>query len=395
MLRKTILISGAGIAGPTLAYWLLRAGFTPVLVERAPEFREGGYIIDFWGVGFDVAERMGLIPELRETGYMIDRMEFLSAGGKTRSAIGGNVLRRALGDRFLSIQRGDLARAIYHTVEREMETTFGDGITEIRDVEDGVEVNFERSPSRVFDLVVGADGLHSAVRGLLPMAHEPAEQYMGYYSASFLTSGYERRTEHTYLSYAAPGRQISRYALRGNRTAFFFVFESANKIPKTVRDVTAQKQILQEKFSVKPWREWPEIESRLETCEDLYFDSVSQITLPTWSQGRIALTGDAAYCPSLLAGEGSAFAMAGAYILARELAHSGGDHIRAFAAYESRFRPFIERKQKSARAFASSFAPKTSFGLFVRDQVLQLSSIPFVGDLLMRSFVSDSLALPD
>ena len=395
MLRKTILISGAGIAGPTLAWWLLRNGFTPVLIERAPEFREGGYIIDFWGVGFDVAERMGLIPDLRDAGYRIDRIEFVAAGGKLRSSMGANAFQRTLGDRFLSIQRGDLARAIYRTIEHQVETTFGDTIIEIVPEGDGVEVTFERSQPRVFDLVVGADGLHSAVRASLFGPSTTDELYMGYYTASFSTRGYAHRTEHAYLSYAAPGRQISRYALRDDRTAFFFVFRSPHKISGVIRDVPAQKQLLRQTFSAHPWIEWPQIENRLADCDDLYFDAVSQITLPAWSRGRIALIGDAAYCPSLLAGEGSAFAMAGAYLLARELERSGGDHIRAFAAYENLFRPFIERKQQSARSFASSFAPKTFLGLFIRDQVLHLSSIPFIAEFLMRRFVSDRFLLPD
>ena len=232
-----------------MAYWLLRAGFTPVLIERAPKFREGGYIIDFWGIGFDVAERMGLISELRETGYTIDRVEFVTASGKRRSSMGANVFQRALGDRYLSIRRGDLARAIYRMVEREVEAIFGDSIAGMRQGEDGVEVTFEGSAPRIFDLVVGADGLHSVVRALLPGLHEQAERYLGYYTASFSTRGYGRRLEHTYLSYAAPGRQISRYALRDDRTAFFCVFESANETAKAVRDVAAQKEILPEVFS--------------------------------------------------------------------------------------------------------------------------------------------------
>jgi len=197
------------------------------------------------------------------------------------------------------------------------------------------------------------------------------------------------------LSYAAPGRQISRYALREGRTGFLLVFDSPDKFEDPMHDVAAHKQILRETFSPTPWIEWPEIEKHLEACDDLCFDAVSQITLPGWSQGRTALVGDAAYCPSLLAGEGAAFAMAGAYILAAELERAGGDHARAFAAYEHRFRPFIERKQRSARGFASSFAPKTSLGLFVRDQVLRLCAIPVVADFLMRRFVADCFILPD
>lgn len=395
MSRPTILVSGTGIAGPTIAYWLSKRGFAPTLIEQAPHLRQGGYIIDFWGVGFDVAERMGLIPGLREAGYNINRVAFVTKKGRQRSALGHNVLKRSLGDRFLSIQRGDLANAIYRTIEQNVETIFADSVVEIRQRGDGVDVTFERGSPRAFDLVIGADGLRSAVRSAVFGPREKFERYLGYYAASFLTSAYPRRDEHAYLSYAAPGRQITRYALREDRTAFFFVFESQNQIAEAAHDLATQKQILRDTFSREAWIEWPEIESRLEACDDLYFDAVSQITLPRWSEGRTALVGDAAYCPSLLAGEGAAFAMAGAYILAAELDRAGSDYRKAFGAYERRFRPFIERKQKSARAFASSFAPKTSFGLFLRDQVLRLSAIPAVSDFLMRRFVADRFSLPE
>ena len=393
--RPSILVSGAGIAGPTIAYWLLRHGFAPILIERALRFREGGYMIDFWAVGFDVAERMGLIPGLRKAGYSINRVAFVTEESRPRSALGRKVLKRALGDRFLSIQRDDLANAIYRTIERDVETIFGDSIVEIRQGAEGVEVRFERGSPRAVDLVVGADGLNSAVRAAVFGPREKYERYLGYYAASFLTSGYPRRDEHTYLSYAAPGCQISRYALREDRTAFLFVLESQNQIADSAHDLAAQKQILRDRFSREPWIEWPEIERRLDACDDLYFDAVSQIVLPCWSHDRTALVGDAAYCPSLLAGEGAAFAMAGAYILAAELERARGDYARAFAEYERRFRPFIERKQKQARGFAASFAPRTSFGLFVRDQVIRLTAIPVVGDFLMRRFLGDRFVLTD
>ncbi len=389
----TILISGAGIAGPALAHFLLKRGFTPVLIDRAPRFREGGYVIDFWGVGYDVAERMGILPELRRTGYVMNRVEFVAADGKRRSGFGGGLLERALHGRFLSLPRGDLARAIYRTIENEVETIFGDSITGIAQHPDRVDVTFERGLPRTFDLVMGADGLHSAVRSILLGPTEKFERYLGFYAASFLTLGYPRRDEQTYLSYAAPGRQISRYALREDRTAFLCVFTSRERIPSA--DLAAQKQILRKTFSREPWIEWPDIEPRLAAVDELYFDAVSQIALPSWSLGRAALLGDAAFCPSLLSGEGAGLAMAGAYILAGELGRAQGDHARAFAAYESAFRPFIDGKQKSARAFASSFTPKTSFGLFVRDQVLKLGAIPAVGNLLMRQFVTDRFMLPE
>jgi 2-polyprenyl-6-methoxyphenol hydroxylase-like FAD-dependent oxidoreductase len=366
-----------------------------VLIEHAPRFREGGYIIDFWGVGFDVAENMGLIPSLRQVGYIFNSIEFVTKHGKRRSAIGGNSFERALGDRFFSVHRGDLARAIYRSIKGDMETIFGDSIVGIKQDADGALVTFAHGRPRVFDLVIGADGLNSAVRSVVFGPQEKFEQYLGYCAASFIASGYPRRNEHTYLSYAVPGRQISRYGLRDDRTAFLFVFESRHPLLTMAHDMTAQKQLLCQIFSCDPWDEWPEIGGRLEACEDLYFDAVSQIVLPCWSQGRVALVGDAAYCPSLLAGEGAAFAMAGAYILARELEHTGVDYTQAFTNYERQFRPFIEGKQKSARAFASSFAPKSYLGLFLRDQVLRLSAIPAVADWIMHRLVTNSFVLPD
>jgi 2-polyprenyl-6-methoxyphenol hydroxylase-like FAD-dependent oxidoreductase len=165
--RKSVLISGAGIAGPALAYWLWRRGFEPVLIERAARFREGGYMIDFWGVGFDVVERMNLIPQLRDVGYLIDRVKFVDERGHTRSGFDAEILRHALGNRFFSLPRGDLARTIFDTVADKIETIFGDSITDIRGDPAGVDVQFEHGQSRRFDLVVGCDGLHSGVRQIV------------------------------------------------------------------------------------------------------------------------------------------------------------------------------------------------------------------------------------
>jgi 2-polyprenyl-6-methoxyphenol hydroxylase-like FAD-dependent oxidoreductase len=167
---------------------------------------------------------MELIPTLRDVGYMNDRIVFVRQDGRIRSAYGGNALRRTLGDRFLSIQRGDLARAIYETIKHETETVFGDEIIGMAQDADHVEVRFKRGTARSFDFVIGADGLHSPLRTGMFDWRESIERYLGYYVAVFVTGGYSKRDEHTYLSYAAPGRQISRFALRGNRTGFLFAF---------------------------------------------------------------------------------------------------------------------------------------------------------------------------
>ncbi len=393
MKRGSVLISGAGIAGPTLAYWLSRRGFRPTLVERAPHFRKGGYMIDFWAVGFDVAERMNLLPRLREVGYSFNRIKFVDERNRVRSEFGGAALLRVLGDRFISLPRGDLAKAIFDSVAGDTEIIFDDSVTAMREDSSGVEVMFERSPPRRFDLVAGCDGLHSIVRKIVFGPGTRFEKYLGYYAASFLTANYPRREELVYFSYGAPGRQISRYALRDNMTAFLFVFEQDRQSGEQLSSKQA-RHLVKETFAKEAWIEIPEILRRLETCEHFYFDAVSQIHMPQWWNGRTVLVGDAAYCPSLLAAEGAAFAMAGAYILAGELARADGNYAQAFRAYEERFRPFIERKQRGAENFASSFTPSTKFGLFIRDLVLRSASFPWVADWLMRRYVSDQFDLP-
>jgi 2-polyprenyl-6-methoxyphenol hydroxylase-like FAD-dependent oxidoreductase len=392
--ERSVLISGAGIAGPTLAYWLLRAGFAPTLIERAPCFRQGGYMIDFWGVGFDVAEKMNLLPRLREIGYHFNRIKFVDETGETRSELGGRVFRGALGERFISLQRGDLARAIFDSISDKMEIIFDDSITAIREDSSGLDVSFEHSSARRFDIVVGCDGLHSVVRQIAFGQEQEFEKFLRYYAASFLTPDYPYREELTYVSYGAPGRQISRYALRGNRSAFLFVF-SRDRPFKEHPHEDAAKQIVRETFSRDKWIEIPAILERMNACEEFYFDSVSQIRMPTWSRGRTVLLGDAAYCPSLLAGEGAAFAMAGAYILAGELRRANGDHVTAFNAYEESLHGFIESKQRSAERLASSFAPATRFGLSVRDLVLRAGELMLpLGKWLIRKMVGNSLTLP-
>ncbi len=393
MKARSILISGAGIAGPTLAYWLLRQGFTPTIVERAPQFREGGYMLDFWGVGYDVAERMNLLPRLREVGYFIEWIRFVEEKNRVRSELGGDAFRRAIGKRFISLPRGDLAKAIFDKIAGNVEVIFDDSVVAIQEDSTGVNVAFERTTPRHFDLVAGCDGLHSITRELVLGAEKQFDKYLGYYAASFVTTGYPYSDDRAYVSYAAPARQISRYALRGGRTAFLFVFAREEPFVEHPDHLDAKK-ILHETFSNDRWVEIPEILNRLVNCNDLYFDSISQIRMPSWSRGRTVLLGDAAYCPSLLAGEGAAFAMAGAYILAGELQRANGNHVRAFRAYEESFRVFIERKQHAAVRFAASFAPRTRFGLLVRDVVLRAASLPFIGNWLMKRLVADQFDLP-
>ncbi len=394
MQAKAVLISGAGIAGPTLAYWLMQGGFEPTLVEHASKLRTSGYIIDFWGSGYDVAERMGLVPELRREGYDVSELRLVDAQGRRVGGFGANVFRELTDGRYVSLPRGDLAKLVYRRIERGCETIFGDSIKEIDARPDGVHVTFDKAADRRFDLVIGADGLRSQVRRLAFGADENFEKYLGYTVAAFEAHGYRPRDELVYVSYSVPGKQVARFAMREDRTMFMFVFASDAPLDIDPHDIEAQKKVLHATFGNTGW-ECPQILATLDRCDDVYFDRVSQIHMDCWSKGRVALLGDAAYCVSLLAGQGSALAMAGAYILAGELTQARDDVATTFHRYETLLRPLIATKQKAAEQFAGSFAPRTKLALFLRNQITKSFAIPFVAKFAIGNSLVDRIELPD
>lgn len=389
-----IAISGAGVAGPSLAHWLLKTGHEPTLIEEAPMFRAGGYVIDFWGVGYDVAEKMGILPAVMTRGYQVQEVRLVKESGAKVAGFSANVFRRMTHDRFTSLPRGELAEVIFDTVKDRTETLFGESITAIDDQCEGVSVTLQKSGRRDFDLVIGADGLHSNVRHLVWGGQAQFEKPVGFHVAAFECPGYPHRDEDVYISYAKPGLSISRFAMRNNRTLVLFIFENERMTAPFPHDEAAKKNLLRDIFGDMGWEARDLLEAMDETAE-IYFDRVSQAVVPQWSKGRIALLGDAAACPSLLAGEGTGLAMTEAYVLAGELKLSGGDFRAAFEAYEARLRPFLEAKQKSALAFASSFAPKTEFGIWLRNVATHLLVIPPLADLLIGSSVKDDFDLPD
>ena len=377
-----IAINGAGIAGPTLAYWLLRAGHQPTLIEKAPQPRAGGYMIDFWGLGFTVAERMALVPALREAGYEVRHVRFVDGSGRKIGGFSTDLFRESLGDRFTSLPRGALAAEIYRSIEGRCDMLFDDTVTGLSEQDDHVDVTFANGSTRAFDLVIGADGQHSAIRRLAFGREAAFERNIGYRVAAFEADGYEPRDELTYVSHATPGRQLARFAERDGRTMFLFVFTAEQLTGSEPHDLGARKASLHRVFGNFGW-EAPKVLAALDAAGDVYFDRVSQIVMPAWSTGRVALLGDAAACVSLLAGEGCGLAMTEAYVLAGELARAGTDHAQAFRHYEQQLRPLIATKQEAARKFAGAFAPRTAFGLWVRNQATGLMAYRTLADLFL------------
>lgn len=383
-----IAISGAGVAGAALAHWLHRTGHTPTVIEQAPKFRTGGYMIDFWAVGYRVAKRMGIEAPIRNAGYEIEWLRSVGPRGRVKADVDVNVFRRMIGDDFTSLPRGDLAAAIYATIEDEVETIFGDSIATIDEHSDGVRLTFENSAPRDFDLLVGADGLHSNVRRLVFGPEADFERYLGCKVAACVVDGYRPRDELIYVLYNTPGRQVGRFALRGDRTMFLFIFRDEHDSAGV-----APKDQLRNQFGDAGW-ECADILAALDDVDDLYFDVVSQIHMDRWSRGRVMLIGDAAGCISLLGGEGTGLAITESYVLAGELVRAGGDHRRAFDAYETRLRPLIEAKQTSAARYIPFFATRTRFGLWFRNVAMRTMNFGPLANLFAGS-VRDDFELPD
>ncbi|MGA7524027.1 MAG: FAD-binding domain [Acidobacteriaceae bacterium] len=391
-----VLIAGAGIAGPTLAYWLLHHGFTPTLVESGSRLRTGGYIIDFWGAGFDIADRMHLLPALEPLGYKVQEMRVVDERGRCIAGLPTSAFFDLTQGRFISIARGDLAACIYGALKGRVETLFGDRITRLRSSSAGVSVDFEHAESRSFDLVVGADGLHSGVRQIAFGDEAHFEQYLNCKAAAFQVAGYAPRDELVYVMHTQVGQQVARFSMRDDRTMFLLTFKDQDpSVPATLAD---QKDFLRRRFAGAGW-EIPQILDALDGVSDLYFDRVSQIRMGTathsWSRERMALVGDAAFCVSLLAGQGSALAMVGAYILAGELSRSPENPAAALARYQQCFGPFVLGKQKAAPRMVDFFAPRSALALSLRNGVLRLMRLPGIANLAAGRSLYDRIDIPD
>ncbi len=385
-----ILIVGAGIAGTTLAYWLRRSGHQPTLLEHAPRLREGGYLVDFWGAGFEVADRMGIVTQLCEQGYRVAEAREVSPSGKQLASFDSLRLMDAMGGRYVSITRSDLAAAIYQALDGDVETIFGQTVEALTEEGDRVRVQLTSGSTRDFDLVIGADGLHSRVRSLAFGPESEFARDLGVAIAVFDVSAYRPRDELVAVTRTQIGVQTLRVALRDDITMFCFTFRYDGELP---RDRTGGERLLRDRLSGFGG-EIPAILEQLPHARTFFLDRAMQVRMPSWWRGRIGLIGDAGAAPSFLAGQGSALAMIEAYVLASELDRTGGDHRAAFAGYERQLLPMVRAKQDAAIGLGDFFAPRDRWRLLVRTAAMGVLGIPPIAKLLVGRSLRDPIRLP-
>ncbi|WP_433242771.1 FAD-dependent monooxygenase [Streptosporangium sp. CA-135522] len=342
MRDKTILISGAGIAGTALAYWLRRHGFTPTVVERAPAIREGGYKIDIRGAALEVVKRMGVMDEIRRLRTDVRGGSIVTATGKRLASMDGDTFGGREGE-DAEILRGDLNRVIYDLTKGEVEYLFDDSITSVTEVGDGVRVTFESGGTRSFDLIVGADGLHSTTRALVFGPEAGFVRDLGYYVSIFSVPNH-LDLDRWELTYVAPRRTALTYSTAGDAGAKAMFLFASEPLSYDRRDRDRQRRLLADAYAGEGW-EVPRLLDGMEDADDFYFDSLSQVHMDSWSKGRTVLVGDAAYCASPASGQGTSLALVGAYVLAGELA-AAGDHEAGFDGYQKAMRNFTEENQK-------------------------------------------------
>lgn len=370
----SVLISGASVAGPALALNLVRYGARVTVVEKAPELRGGGFAVDFRGhVHRTVLTSMGIWDEIHARRTRMGRQIVVAADGSPKVDLPSEMMS---GD--VEIFRGALSRIMYERTRDRVEYVFGDSIAALGETARGVDVTFEKGPARRFDLVIGADGLHSRTRSLVFGDESRHLRFLGHYVAGFDVPNH-LGLDRTGRLHSEPGRAIvlGNYDGDPDRAGALLVFRSA-PLSYDRRDVSAQKRILAERFAGMGW-EGPRVLEALEAADDLYFDAIAQIHVDRLTEGRVALLGDAGY-GATMGGMGTGAAVVGAYVLAGELALAGGDHRTAFAAYESRIRGFAKGCQKISGNAGPFFAPATERRIRNRDRTYRLlASRPLAG----------------
>ena len=359
MNRGRVLISGAGVAGCAMAYWLGRAGYETVVVERAAALREGGQAVDFRGpVHRAVLGRMQMWDDIHAQRTNAGDLRLVNARDKTLATLPALMMA---GD--VEILRGDLVRLLHDRSRRDASYRFADRITGIEDRGDAVAVEFERAPAATFDFLIGADGLHSATRAMAVASEPSVLRHHGYRIASFQAPNLLGGSRGA-ASYCEPGRGVMLSASSSARAHALLVYASTDAPARATHDSDAQKSALLARFSGMGWRV-PALLAALRDAKDLYVDDIATVHPPAYSKGRVVLLGDAAY-GGTLGGQGTSLSIVGSYVLANELARAETP-ARAFANYEALMRPYATGCQRGALRVGQFFAPRTQVGVALRN----------------------------
>ncbi|WP_236808683.1 FAD-dependent oxidoreductase [Amycolatopsis albispora] len=377
---QRVVVAGAGIAGLATALSLHRAGREVLVVERAPGRRSSGYLVNLAGVGYDAAERLGLLPALARSDLGVFTSILVKADGRKKFTVPAAVAQAAVGPRMLTVFRGDLESALYEQVRSVVEIRFGTTVTEVRQDEQEVRVSLSDGTTEQAGLLVGADGLHSGVRELVFGAEGKVDlrHLVGAFPLDHVPADVPEGAGTTFIG---PGRTAAVMNLGPGRSSAFFTYRAEDPAAELALGPAAA---LSGAFGDLGGGV-PDALRQLETDAGAYFDSVCQVVLDRWSRGRVVLLGDAAWCVTLFAGYGAALALAGAERLASTLDEQGDDVPSALAAWEAGLRPEVVKRQAMARKGIGQFAPSGKAEIWARDLMLRAIRLPGVSGLIRRS----------
>jgi len=371
--EKKVLVSGASIAGLATAYWLSNLGYHVTVVEQAAQPRLGGAAINVQGEALASAKRMGIFEQLKAHRLPPMQLTFKNADDLPEKPPLPEHAEPLSDDTIeeIEIERDKLVTILLSALQNKVDFLFNNRITGLSETTDAIQVTFKQGSPRAFDLVFGCDGLHSGVRQLW-FGHEAEYSCFLQHYASLTIVNRLLVEENTAQLYNTPGKGVLLNAYNG-KTDIIFWFFSENELPYDYRDATQQRAIVQQQFAGQGWRT-DELLAAVQEAGVSYFDKFSQIKMPSWTKGRVALVGDAAYCASPAAGIGASLAMTGAATVADALAAYDGNFDLAFQAYNHKLRPFVEEVQATAATMLNTFfVPKTEEAIRVRNA----QGIPF------------------